>query len=121
LTAQTGQLPPQSISVSSPFLLLSSHVAGETHVPAVQTPLAQSPTEPQLSPSWHAGHAPPHVLPWTCVCVAQGSAVTFVMLNVGASQAAAKNPNAMARRRNIQHPTVLVHALVSQIAYLVTV
>ena len=39
--AQVGQAPPQSKSVSDPFLTLSEHVGWE-HVPLAQTSLSQS-------------------------------------------------------------------------------
>ena len=50
-SAQSAQLPPQSMSVSLPFIVLSLQVgAGATHVPLVQTPLVQSVPVEQVEP-----------------------------------------------------------------------
>jgi hypothetical protein len=60
--AQAAQFPPQSISVSAPFLVASLHVAGR-HVrtpPWVpHTPLPQSDEPAHALPSPHFGHCGP--------------------------------------------------------------
>src|SRR5205823_1848898 len=58
-TAQPGQPPPQSTSVSAPFFTLSMQ-PGATHIPLVHTPLAQSiPVLQPLPPSHLLGQLPP--------------------------------------------------------------
>jgi hypothetical protein len=56
--AQPGQTPPQSTSVSTPFLTASAQLAG-WQVPPLQTPLVQSPGAPQVLPSGHGAQVPP--------------------------------------------------------------
>src|SRR2546430_11314510 len=53
-----GQLPPQSTSVSVPFLIPSVQLAC-TQLPLTQWPDAQSESLPQEPPILHAGQAPP--------------------------------------------------------------
>ncbi|WP_248354746.1 hypothetical protein [Anaeromyxobacter oryzae] len=56
---QRGQVvPPQSTSVSVPFLTASAQL-GDWHEPDAQTPLEQSRPRTQALPSAHAGQAPP--------------------------------------------------------------
>ncbi len=56
---QVGQaLPPQSLSVSAPFLILSEHVGCE-QVPLAQTPLSQSVACTHLSPGVQGEQPPP--------------------------------------------------------------
>jgi hypothetical protein len=50
--------PPQSLSVSAPFLTESSH-AGAWHAPAVHTPLEQSAARAHASPSSHGAQSGP--------------------------------------------------------------
>ena len=58
-TGQAGQLsPPQSVSVSLPFKIASSH-AGAAHTPDPQELLRQSAPLPHFSPRLHDGQAPP--------------------------------------------------------------
>jgi hypothetical protein len=59
--AQAGHCgPPQSTSVSPPFLCPSEHVAaGCEQTPPVQTPLSQSLPVVQPLPSAHFGHVGP--------------------------------------------------------------
>src|SRR6185295_18632299 len=58
-TAQPGQPPPQSTSVSAPFFTLSMQ-PGATHIPLVHTPLAQSiPVLQPFMPSHLPGQLPP--------------------------------------------------------------
>ena len=57
-TTHGGQLPPQSTSLSVPFLTLSEHVA-VVHVPNEQILDWQSASPPQLFPPAHLGHPPP--------------------------------------------------------------
>jgi hypothetical protein len=47
--------PPQSTSVSKPFLTLSWHLAA-SHTPPVHTKLAQSVPTPHFLPGAHLGH-----------------------------------------------------------------
>jgi hypothetical protein len=57
--AQAGQLsPPQSTSVSPPFITPSVQL-GVAHVVPRQTPLAQSVFTRQASPDGHGAHEPP--------------------------------------------------------------
>jgi hypothetical protein len=81
--AQGGQLPPQSTSVSVPFLVVSAHEAA-AHTPLTQTPLVQSPGTVQARPSAHlrlvgvTAHEPPQStavsLPFLTVSVQDGTA-----------------------------------------------
>jgi hypothetical protein len=62
-TAQCGQLPPQSTSVSAPFFAASVHV-GTAHSLFLHLPLVQSESTVQGSPSPHRGQAlPPQSMP----------------------------------------------------------
>jgi len=57
-----AQLPPQSLSVSVPFLTPSLHAGGEQTCDPEQTPLWQSPATKHPSPSEHfdvVEHVPP--------------------------------------------------------------
>jgi hypothetical protein len=56
--AQPAHDPPQSTSVSVPFLTVSLHV-GAWHCPALQTSLAQSAFTIQAADVGHDGHDPP--------------------------------------------------------------
>ena len=54
-----AQAPPQSKSVSFPFLTPSAQV-GDWHTPwGLQTPELQSPPKPHFLPAWHTGQVPP--------------------------------------------------------------
>ncbi len=58
-TPHCSQLPPQSTSLSLPFLSLSPHDAAAARTPPVHTPEAQSLPAPHFWPSAHVSQPPP--------------------------------------------------------------
>src|SRR4051794_1939818 len=78
-TPHLEQEPPQSLSVSVPFLTLSSQVAAR-HVSPTQTPVTQSRGSTQASPTMQGVQVPPQSVPVSLPFL-------MVSLHAGAAQA----------------------------------
>jgi hypothetical protein len=78
--AQGGQAPPQSTSVSVPFLIASLQEGG-AQTEASQTRLSQSPGEEHPFPRAHPGHPPP-----------QSTSVSVPFLRPSAQEGAVQAP-----------------------------